>query len=134
MIEILLALQIMYDTPKDIYKVCGALACTQPTTHQIWMGTKDEFTLYHEIGHNLYFDNKPTNNGIMSDQQTIADDFAWYIIAKKYPNKYIDSTKYWTNETFYKSIVRKEIDKMFRKTCGSKCIKEVIMLADFKNK
>lgn len=124
MIEILLAIQIIYSTPSDITFFCGTgiSACTNPISHVIYTSNKDEFTLYHEIGHNLYWDNKPVDNGIFSEQQRIADDFAFYIFSKKYPNEYIDDLKYWTYKSFYEKTIKKERDILFKNTCNDECI------------
>lgn len=108
-----------------INNICHAEACTTIQNHQIYMSKKNEFTLYHEIGHNLYWDNKSVDNGLFSEQQRIADDFAFYILANKYPNKYVKGTLNDTYKTFYESNISKEHRELFKKTCPKKCILQV---------
>lgn len=128
MIEILLALQIIYGSSKSTSINCDYFtnqACTDPVAHIIWINENiknKEFVLYHEIGHNLYWDNKTVDNGIFSSQQNIADDFAFYVYSKKYPNTYIDGAKYWTYKTFYDSIIEKKDNELFEETCKEDCL------------
>jgi hypothetical protein len=133
MINILLAIQIITSTPKVIESICQAESCTFVQQHLIFF-SKDvpdsEFILYHEIGHNLYWDNNPANNGIFSSQQRLADNFAWYVMAQRHPNRYIDKAYYWTYKSFYESCVTKEQQEMFKNTCGQECLTQVYKMYD----
>jgi len=102
-------------------------ACYVVDTHTIYLdknlkGFYRYFVPYHEIAHSLYkenFDKTLFKDTIFSkDYETIANDFAWWMYAKKFPKE----------QKFVNQILTKEKIQYFKDTCDKQCVKYILGL------
>lgn len=103
-----------------------ARACYSEETNTIYISQeiKDQkdFIFYHEIGHAIYKQNFPKDlfkeTYFGPDYETLANNFAWYIYGKKYPEK-----QSFVNET----VSAKKLD-YFSQTCNAACIRTILKI------
>ena len=55
----------------------------------------------------------------MDPQEQVADDFAWYVYAQKYPNKY---------KSFYEDVVGPDQRKFLETSCPKECVAKVLLI------
>ena len=131
MIELYLTAQIIWMTNKTImpctFEVGYPHACYIVENDTIYIskeikGISKTFALYHEIGHSLFKEDYPKDlfkAGFLSTAtETNADNFAWWMYAKKYPKE----------KKFVKSILTTAKIQYFEDTCKTKCQKDILKI------
>ena len=132
MIELLFTASIIWITnktpvPQCTFEPTEEHVCYVSENNTIYIskeikGISKYFVLYHEIGHSLYKENFPKEvfkGGIFGpDYETMANDFAWWMYAKK--NK--------KEEKFVERVISKEKRDYFSKTCQKKCVNQVLKI------
>lgn len=83
-----------------------------------------DFALYHEIGHSLYKKNFPTNlfkTDVWGnpDYEVLANDFGWWIYAKKHPKEK------WLEKV---ALLERDQYAYFASTCQKKCVEKILSL------
>lgn len=140
MIELLFTAAIIWTTQANVAHQCEGNAtkvmaseiggCYRHDTNTIYMttgkipniGVGKDYILYHEIGHSLYWMDFPKEIFKASvfdpDYEGIADDFAWWMYAKKHPKE----------KKFMESVIKKQERDYFANTCQKKCVDAVLKL------
>ena len=132
MYSILTAL-IIWTTSAVVVNVCGGAdigGCYVIATDTIYIASdlenrsdyKKDFVLFHEIGHSLYkhdFPKEIFKNGLFApDYEIIADNFAWWIYAKKYPKE----------RKFVRNLLSQKKLNYFASTCDRMCVCDILSI------
>lgn len=145
MIELFFTAAIIWTTQANVAHQCDGNAakvmatdiggCYNHDNKTIYMttgkipniGVGKDYILYHEVGHSLYWMDFPkdifkTTPGFESfsgpDYEVIADDFAWWMYAKKHPKEL----------KFVNSILTQAKRDYFAGTCKKKCVDAILKL------
>ena len=129
--QVILTAIIIWTTNKTptpcTFKIDYPHACYYEPSNTIYIskeikGFNKYFVLYHEAGHSLYKENFPRdifkNTYFDPAYEGLADNFAWWMYAKKYPRE----------QKFVNSVINKEKQDFFTSTCQKKCQADILKL------